>query len=617
MAKVNLEVQAQVNDAIREMGRLNKQFDLMGRANQDAAGALGVFEVSLTSLNSPLTAIASGLKASMDAAIGWSNTIDDVQKITGETAEETSKLVTVMEDFGVSSDSLKGAAKALKEQGLTPNLATLKDLAKQYQAIQDPAERTKWGTEKLGRAFFDLAEILGKTPEEFAAVEAAAKSSGKIIGQDMVDQMEAAQIKAKQLQDRVEGLKIAVGVTAVNTLSDAADGFDNLTLAVGASYIAFAKSIGVITDEEAVLRITALAAGDLSAAYVEQTSAAMSSADAHAAMLAIAEENKNTLPAVITNVDALSAASARWAGIAKEELAKAAEESAQKIRDLELATAGYSAISGQAVEGELKAYQDKQRDLGAQIADTKTQLDILGATPHLTTEQKAQMAELSTKLGEQKQQYADNAEAHNLATRKIILGYLEQQLAADGLSKAEIGYLLDIGEQWGVYGDDTKRIWDATVATIKDGALDADETMRTLGAQFPSYFTDINRNINYQVNVSGNVPYGAEPGGDAPVNYGAGGNESVPTSGGYASGGMAYGPMSGHWELLHGNERVLSPEQTKAYNSGQGGGVTIGNVSINVNGAGNPQAVAESVMIELSRLTRSAVNSGAAMIGVQ
>jgi len=45
------------------------------------------------------------------------------------------------------------------------------------------------------------------------------------------------------------------------------------------------------------------------------------------------------------------------------------------------------------------------------------------------------------------------ADEHELATHKIILGYIEQQLAIGGLSDTETEFLLAKGVEWGIYSD--------------------------------------------------------------------------------------------------------------------------------------------------------------------
>ena len=269
MATLNVEVQAQVNQAVRDLGRVSKGFDLMGKANQDAAGALGAFGISLTQFSNPLTLVASTIKSSIDFTSKWGDTIDELTRVTGTSARESSKLAIVLGDVGISTDSLRGAAKALKDQGLTPSLDTLKELAKQYQAIQDPAKRTEWGTKTLGRAYFELSEVLTKTPAQFDELSRAAEKSGKIIGEDAVQAAEDFDIQLRQLQDRADGLKLKLGSALIPVLSDAADGFDNLTQLTGALWIKTQQMTGAITDEEAAIQAEILATGGLHTAFDE------------------------------------------------------------------------------------------------------------------------------------------------------------------------------------------------------------------------------------------------------------------------------------------------------------------------------------------------------------
>ena len=179
MAQINIEVKSQVDQAVRDLGRLNKSTYDLGKANQDAAGALGVFGVSLTQFSNPLTLVAGLVKSSIDEFAEWGDTVDATQRVIGGTTEEASKLLVVLGDYGLAADTVKRAGKAMKDEGLVPSLSTLRDLAKEYQTLPEGAARTEWGTKKLGKAYFDLSEILSKSPAEFDKLSAAAEKSGE------------------------------------------------------------------------------------------------------------------------------------------------------------------------------------------------------------------------------------------------------------------------------------------------------------------------------------------------------------------------------------------------------------------------------------------------------
>lgn len=283
MPSINIEVQAQVEQAIRDLGRTTKGVDLMGKANQDAAGALGVFGVSLTGLGNPLTAVASLTKAAIDTTVKWGDTIDELSRITGTSAEDTSKLAIVMGNLGVSTDTLKGAAKALKDEGLTPNLDTLKMLSNEYQAIQDPAERTRWGTERLGKAYFELSEILDQPPGKLDALAAAAERSGKVMDEQGIQKAEDFAIKTRQLQDAMDGLLIKVGGPVIDTLTAAGTTLQNEANILEALKIKWDLATGAIDQATASQRAATLVGYDAAAEIQART-------DTHIAM-AVATHN--------------------------------------------------------------------------------------------------------------------------------------------------------------------------------------------------------------------------------------------------------------------------------------------------------------------------------------
>lgn len=526
MANVVLTVQAKVEDALKNIDRLTGGIVNFQNSNLDAAGAAGVFGVNLSSLNSPLTAVAGAMKASIDYSIQWTNTIDDVQKITGQTAEETSKLVTVLGDFGIEAGVLKGAARALKEQGLSPNLETIKKLAEQYQSIQDPAKRVEWGTKTLGRAFFDLSEVLSKTPEEFEAVEAAAMSSGKVIGQDMVDQMEAAQIKSQQLADKVDGLKLALGVPLVNTLSDAADGADNFTKLMGALNLTVQKSIGIIDEEQAALRANALVAGDLSAVYEEQFSPAVTGAtDAVDRQVERVNALNSSVVTVTPNVDAMTASAERWKGIAAQAEAEAALK--QRLDDLTGAAS----------------------DLQFGMGELTTATLFHAAAEGLSADEAYNLAEKMGLIDE------------SAAAAKDILDAYRAQLESGAISA-------------GTYAARVAEL--NTVASLLDGKVVTVQYIENYRREFQG---EQNRGDDRQGGAIGDG-YSAGTGGNwltVPSGYP---NDSYPI-------------------------RLSSGERFAVIPSG-GNSTTMGNVSINISGAGHPQAVAAAVRDELAKMGRSA-----------
>lgn len=282
-------------------GKLAQQF------NQDASGALQVFGVNLNALNNPITALATGLKSSIDEAAQWGQTIDKLSRASGENATETSKMAVVLGDYGINVDGLDRTVKAFTKNGLQFNLDTLKSLSQQYQAIQDPVERDKFAFDNFGRSALDMTEILSKTPDQLNAIGDAAMYSGKIMDEQGVQAAQNFSVKLAQLSDKADGLKIAIGGPLIDVLSNAMDGFKGLVGTINAADILFERNTGLISQNEAVARANAAAQGDLFAAFHDANTALAEGDPLYATYLQQQKQMKDALDAEANS--AVSAAS--------------------------------------------------------------------------------------------------------------------------------------------------------------------------------------------------------------------------------------------------------------------------------------------------------------------
>ena len=75
--------------------------------------------------------------------------------------------------------------------------------------------------------------------------------------------------------------------------------------------------------------------------------------------------------------------------------------------------------------------------------------------------------ELKGKLGEVNTAIDANKKEHDIATKSILLGYAQQALAADELTIDEIGYLTQLGEEWGIYDKGTAIAMQGVLSSVK------------------------------------------------------------------------------------------------------------------------------------------------------
>ncbi len=433
MPPINVEVTAQVNDAVRGLQGVNGQFDLMKQANRDAAGALGVFGVSLTALNSPLTAIASGIKDSIDTAEKWGETIDKLSRASGQNAEQTSKMAVVLGDYGINVESLDKVVKTFTKNGLQFNLETLKDLAKQYQAIQDPVERDKFAFDNFGRSALDMTEILSKTPDELNAIGNAAMYSGKIMNEQGVEAAQNFGVKIAQLNDKLDGLKIAVGGPLIDGLTSAIGGFQGLTGVVNLLSIKQQLNMGIMTQQEAAIRATAAASGDLWAANrkltdseLEQLHAELNLSDGLLDRLKPALTD--TTDAFVGMVDNVSALTSRYPALNEGErkLAEAASAAAAALVTQGEQMALSAGLSGTITKAETD-YAGVIDGNKSKIADLTAELDKYQAA-------QGEVITTTTKGSATQQDYETAVTRLQIAQERLNESHSKSQATIDSLN---------------------------------------------------------------------------------------------------------------------------------------------------------------------------------------
>lgn len=213
---------------------------------------------------------------------------------------------------------------------------------------------------------------------------------------------------------------------------------------------------------------------------------------------------------------------------------QAAEQQAASLKADEEATRALSQANQEylglvsSLTGEIANYNDKQTELASQHDDLLAQKQALLAQGYWPESQA--ILDVNAKLAENEAAQQKNADEAELAGKRRILSMLEQQLAVGGLNEAETNYLLSKGLEWGVYSQ-----------SAVDAAQEAMSQVQTLTDQFNAIPTE--KTVTIAVNQVMNYFDAPKP------------TQSQP--GGFAEGGIASGPTSGHWELLHGTEAVI------------------------------------------------------------
>ena len=195
------------------------------------------------------------LKGAVVDTVKYAESVRDLSRALGVSAEESSTLIQVADDLKIPIDTLKmGFKKALME-GVQPNIEGIKGLAVQYQQLTSPVEKAQFSMQYFGRAGLELNKILELTPGELDAMAQSAQDAGLIMSGEGVQAARDYEIALDNLEDSAMGLKLTVGKELIPILSDLAIKANELIgdyndLASAEDTVKTAMDLGIITAEE-------------------------------------------------------------------------------------------------------------------------------------------------------------------------------------------------------------------------------------------------------------------------------------------------------------------------------------------------------------------------------
>lgn len=328
-------------------------------------------------------------KESVDATVKYANEVRALSMVSGESAEETSRLLQVLDDYKISANDAMTATRAMTKEGLVPNIDTLARLSDEYLSITDKQKQNEFVIKNLGRAGLEWVEVLNLGGEAIRS-QGAAIDENLVLTDEMLRQARELEFAQDELNDQWEAAKIQLGTQLIPVLTD--------FLSVSN------ESSRALKDETSSWEMMIPAIGGT-----------------HSVIIAIRE--------ALERHKEKSEESAR----ATEELANSSKNATVEIQ---LTEAEIKAIT-QASEGflstvgklttDLSSYEEKHNDI------------------------QRELNEGNITLQEAEQQWNALANEQEKASQRMILNMLQQQLAVDGLNEKETAYLLDTGLKWGIY----------------------------------------------------------------------------------------------------------------------------------------------------------------------
>lgn len=391
--------------------------------------------MSVTDLNSAIEiatrvydVAAQAFKMTVDEAQKYDQQIRDVMLSTGATAEESSRLVQVVDDAGVSYSTLKTAMKMASKEGIEPNIASLQSLSDQYLKLAPGVERNQFLLDKFGKSGLDMARVMELGGSTIAKMNAEI-DGGLVLTQEAIDQSEEYRKNVDELSDAFQAFKVTIGNAVIPVINDSIDANKQYA--------------------EAMKRAE------------EATGSTDRRTNQWVASLILQSGTLNT------NIVAVDSATASWIEMAEAlsgKVTPAEEADAEAIKHMTEVNREYLDLVG-SVTKEYESQSEKISNLSTEHED------LLAEKQKLIDEgwwaESEKVKEVNEKIDENREKYSEATNEFELNTRRRILSMLEEQLSLDGLSAEEQDILLAKGLAWGVY---SQQAVDATKAAMQEVA---------------------------------------------------------------------------------------------------------------------------------------------------
>lgn len=287
-------------------------------------------------------------EATAGVFLDYAGQVRDMTRATGMSAEETSRLIQVADDVGITYEKLTTSLQLAAKQGIDVSTESLKSLSDQYLALEPGVKRTQFLLETFGRSGADMGKMMELGSEGIDKVNASIED-GLILTEEVLKEARAHEILSDMLGDEIQQKKILAGMTLSEVVSTAKM---NMLISMRTNELmAAARATGELTRTNYNVTTSSNKYAEMAREQIQ-------------AEIDLKTELGDTTSAVYDQADAQEELAQKMsevaAGIAgkpteimvnyREDLADLKEEEADLIAQLELATVQYGANSTQVAD---------------------------------------------------------------------------------------------------------------------------------------------------------------------------------------------------------------------------------------------------------------------------
>lgn len=208
MSGISKSIQ-KVNDS--PLGKVTQQLTGFNLTSLGAAGAIAM--------------IGKEAGKAISETSKYISSIEDMSRVLGISAEDTSRLVQASDDLFITQEKLNTALLAASRQGVDVSIKGLEELSKQYLELNPGVDRAQFLMKTFGRSGADMGKLMEVGASGIKSATAAISGS-LVITDYAVQQNIAYKQSVDTINDAWEGIKVGVGGWLINSITPVLKGIN-------------------------------------------------------------------------------------------------------------------------------------------------------------------------------------------------------------------------------------------------------------------------------------------------------------------------------------------------------------------------------------------------------
>jgi hypothetical protein len=201
--------------------------DIKGELLDLAKGSLPIWGVGAA-----VGFVTDQMVGAVRETMAYAKEVKGLSLASGATAEQSSRLIQVLDDYGVTTEMLLRSTKKLTDSGYAPTIDTIIDLSAEYQSLTSVQEQNAFITDNLGKNTAEWHNVLSKGPD-LLREQNALVNEANILTEAEIIKVREAEIAMDAWSDAVAGAKTEMSIGLMPVLTDLLSATMTITEAQG------------------------------------------------------------------------------------------------------------------------------------------------------------------------------------------------------------------------------------------------------------------------------------------------------------------------------------------------------------------------------------------------